>query len=267
MGIDYIVGLECEPKQALTLGGLMGRLKGRDRAEKIIQLYRDQGDDRPPSKMAFEMVRRLPDGTEEIELIVVQELLDAAQDLIPWEPSCANCPANNVGQPFGCTGTINYPISLAGEQWLLDQLPDNNHPLVFMLLQQAMRDMDYRGEAVAPLREKPGVFLESTEGPERNLDAIRVNGDQVFEMLFLSGPIYPAHGSMLLQFFGAVSRDLDADIMMQLTNPPSLDWIDEHIPFLHALDGMDDPSTASLKMFFHAMYAAYCLGVPLLLDV
>ena len=55
MGIDYIVDLDCAPKRALTVEGLMGRLKGRDRAEKIIQLYRDQGDMRPPQQMAFEI--------------------------------------------------------------------------------------------------------------------------------------------------------------------------------------------------------------------
>ncbi len=65
MGIDYLIQYDCEPKRALTIEGLMGRLKGRDRAARIIQLYRENGDTRPPSKMGFEMARRLPDGTEE----------------------------------------------------------------------------------------------------------------------------------------------------------------------------------------------------------
>ncbi len=267
MGIDYLVAFDCEPKRALTVEGLMGRLKGRERAARIIQLYRDHGDYRPPSEMAFEMVRRLPDGSEEAELIVVQDLLDAAQELLPWEPVCAQCPANLWGQPFGCTGAINYPVSSAGERWLLDQLPDNQHPLLFLLLQQAVRDLGYTGETAAALRAQPGVFMESPRAQQRDLEATVITGDQVFEMLFLSGPIYPAHGSILLQFFGAVSPDLDADVMMQLAHPPSQAWIDEHIPFLHAPDPDDDATVGTLKRFFYALYVAYRLGVPLLLDV
>ncbi len=267
MGADYVVHYDCEPKQALTLEGMMGRLKGRDRAEKIIRLYREQGDRRSPAQMGFEMVRRLPDGTEETEVIVVQSLLDSAAELTPWEAHCASCPANLTGTPFGCVGAINYPISVAAERWLLSQLPGDDHPLVFMLLQSAIREMGYIGQTVAPLRAQDGVFLESPDVLERSLGHVVVNGNQVFEMLLLSGPIYPAHGSLLLQFFGAISPDLEADEMMQLANPPSDQWVEEHVPFRHAPARADDNSIAALKDFFRAVYRGFRLGVPVLLDV
>lgn len=267
MGVDYLVHYDCEPKRALTLEGLMGRLKGRDRAEKIIRLYREQGDKRPPSQMGFEMVRHLPDGGEETEVIVVQSLLDSAAELTAWEAYCMGCPANLTGMPFGCVGAINYPISAAAERWLLDQLPGEDHPLVFMLLQSAIREKGYTGQSVVPLRAQKGVFLESADVLERDLGHVVVNGNQVFELLFLSGPIYPAHGSLLLQFFGGISPDLEADEMMQIANPPSAQWIDEHIPFRHAVSHADDSSTASLKELFRAIYWAFRLGVPALLDV
>jgi hypothetical protein len=267
MGIDYIIHYDCEPKQALTLEGMMGRLKGRERAQAIIQLYREEGDQRPPSEMGFEMVRRLPDGKEETEIVVVQDLLDAAQELVPWEPYCTNCPANHLGTSFGCVNTINYPISAQGERWLLDQLPDNEHPLIFMLLQSALREMRYAGHSAAQLRARPGVFFASEQAPTRELGHIQIGADQVFEMLFLSGPIQPAHGSMLLQFFGGVSQDLDADVMMQLAQPPSREWIADHIPFQHSVTPGDDGTILTLKEFFRALHIAYTLGVPVLLDV
>ena len=268
MGIDYIIHYDCDPKQALTVEGLLIRLKSRDRAESIIQLYRDQGEHRPPSEMGFEMVRRLPDGTEETEILMVQTLLDLAAELSPWESACIDCPANRAGAPFGCVGAINYPLSACAERWLLDQLPDNNHPLPFMLLQKAIREMGYTGDSVAALRAQPGVFLESPEPQERGLsDALRVNGDQVFEILFLSGPIQPAHGSLLLQFFSGISLDLDAGDMMQLAAPPSQAWIEEHAPFLHTIGAGDDVSIKALKNFFYALYIAYRLQTSVLLDV
>lgn len=268
MGIDYIIHYDCAPKQALTIEGLMGRLKSRDRAQTIIQLYRDQGDDRPPSGMGFEMVRRQPDGTEQTEIVIVQDLLNLAAELTPWESHCAGCPASRTGLPFGCVGSINYPLSARAERWLLDQLPDNNHPLPYMLFQKAVRELGYTGASVAPLRAQPGVFFEAPEAPERTLSSgLPVNGNQVFEILFLSGAIQPAHGSLLLQFFGGISRDLDAGEMMQLAMPSSQTWIDEHVPFLHAPAAADDVSVSTLKEFFRALHIAYRLQVSVLLDV
>lgn len=216
MGADYVIHYACEPKNALTLDGLLARLKGRERAAAIIDLYRERGDARPATHMGFEMVRRLPDGSEEREVLVVQDLLDAAEALRDWEPVCAQCPANRTGVPFGCVGVINYPISIRAERWLLDQLPDSEHPLPYMLLQRAVFEMGYTGENAAALRAQTGVFFESAEPLIRDLDAMPMSGDQVFELLFLSGHIRPAHGTMLLQFLGAISQDLDADTIMQL---------------------------------------------------
>lgn len=267
MGIDHIIDYDCPPKRALTVPGLMGRLKGRDRAEAVIQLYRDQGDMRPPSEMGFEMVRRTAEGVEETEVILVQDLLDAAAELEPWESHCVNCPANRAGTPFGCIGTINYPISEAGERWLLDRLPSNEHPLPYMLLQRAIREMGYSGESANALRVETGVFFESARPFSRNLEAIQVSSDQVFEMLFLSGPIQPAHGSMLLQFFGAISQDLDADVIMQLASPPSRKWIEQHAPFLFVYEPGEDVSLRTLKAFFHALHRAFVLRAAVLLDV
>ncbi len=267
MGADHVIDYPCEAKDALTLDGLLGRLKGRDRAATIIQLYRDRGDSRPASQMGFEMVRRLPDDSEERQVLIVQDLLDAASELTQWEPLCASCPANRAGVPFGCVGTVNYPISAYAERWLLDQLPGNSHPLPYMLLQRALSEMGYTGEHAVALRAQTSVFFESPDALVRDMEAMRVSGNQVFELLFLSGHIRPAHGSMLLQFFGAISQDLDADTIMRLPSPPSQDWIAETIPFRLSHEASDDASVRSLKAFFGALYVAYCLGCAVLLDV
>ncbi|NLX09121.1 MAG: hypothetical protein GXY36_05660 [Chloroflexi bacterium] len=267
MGIDYIIHYGCEPKRALTTEGILERLKGRDRALKIIELYRQRGDDRPPARMGFEMVRRLPDGAEETQIVVVQDLLDAAGELEPWEPYCAGCPANRAGRPFGCIGTINYPISARAERWLLEQLPDNDEPLPYMLLQKALQEMGYTGTTAASLRQQTGVFFEGPHTLVRDFGGFTVSGDQVFELLFLSGPIRPAHATLLLQFFGGIPRDLEADTIMQLAVPPSQEWIDEHTPLLVGPRPTDDESTVAIKEFLHALHIGYRLAVPVLLDV
>src|SRR5512144_1634169 len=121
MGIDHVIDWDCVPKQALTTPGLLTRLKARSRAEAIIQLHRDQGDQRPPTDMGFEMVRRTPDGKETVETVMVRDLLEEAALLEPLEIHCENCPANRAKRPFGCFDAINYPISQKAELWLLKQ--------------------------------------------------------------------------------------------------------------------------------------------------
>ena len=267
MGVDYTIQQDCMPKAVLGLPGLMGRLKGRDRAEAIIQLYRAQGDMRPVEEMGFEMVRRAADGTEEMEVVHIQHLLDAAAELVSWSEHCHDCPANRLAESFGCVGAVNYPLSLAGEQWLLARLPGDEQPLVFLLLQKALLEMGYDGQSAAALRTQSGVFFESETAPQRDVNGTLINANQVFEMLFLSGPIQPAHGSMLLQFFGGIPQNLDADVIMQLATPPSSEWLDARVPFQLQSAPSDDVTIQALKAFFESIYVAFRLGVPLLLDV
>jgi hypothetical protein len=163
MAIDYVIDYDCVPKQTLTSAGLLARIKARNRAEAIIKLYRDHGDQRPPAEMGFEMVRRTPDGQEETQTILVQDLLSDAEPLGPLAKHCIGCPANRSGEAFGCFGYINYPISRAAELWLLKQLPGPDHPLVFLLLRQTLLEYVFQNEQVAKMRQTPGVIFESSE--------------------------------------------------------------------------------------------------------
>jgi len=267
VGIDYLIDYGCPPKHAFSLAELVARLKGKERAERIIRLYRDNGDWRPPSEMGFEFVRRAADGAEETEVVIVQNLLDAAAELEPWAEHCRACPANRFADAFGCMDAISYPITERAERWLLARLPEESHPLPYMLLQKAIREHGYKGEIARKLRAQQGVFFEAEEAPVRDLHALHVSGDQVFEMLFLAGHIQPAHGSLLLQFFGGISQDLDPDVIMQLAAPPSEAWIEENVPFLLAAETGDPPDILAFKRFFEAMYWAFRLRVALLLDV
>ncbi len=265
MGIDYDIGLDCVPKQSLSPRLILERLKARDRATAIIKLYRDHGDQRSPAEMGFEMVRRAPDGGEEKQVVIVQDLLDAAATLDSLAHHCLDCPANRLGQPFGCYGSLNYPISRAAEIWLLKQLPDMDEPLPFLLLNQSMKEFGLTGASIHDkgMRERPGVFFETRERFARNLEDTQITTDQIFEMLFMVGDIQPPYGAMLLLFFGAVPRDMDADSMMRLTERGG----ERNLPFTMQDDPDDDESIQGFKGFFAALHRAYQLDVPLALDV
>jgi hypothetical protein len=267
MAIDYIIDYDCIPKQTLTTVGILERIKGRERAESIIRLYRENGDERPPSEMGFEMVRNAADGSEEIQIIVVQHLLDSAAELIPLQAYCEGCPANRSGDPFGCMGQVSYPLSPFGEAWLLNQLPDPpTAPLVWLLLKQGIQEFHYDGSRVRLLRELGRTHFTEARTIQRELGEIVVNSDQVFEMIFMTDNIQPNHAAILLLFFGGLDRnELDADGIMALGKLPMLQR--QGYDFLITVSANDDASTGEIKQFLYALFLAWQLDMQLLLDV
>ena len=211
MAIDYGIAYDCPPKRLMGAEGILERVKSRAHAETVIALYREGGDQRPPTEMEFEMTRTNLEGVEESRVINVQGLLDFAAQLNPLARHCEGCPANVTGKPFGCYGAVQYPISAAAERWLLDSLPGIAEPLIWLLLRQGVQELGYDGASVAPLRADP-TYFEEHRLPGRDLTEFIFTGNQMFEMLFLVGAIQPSHAGMLLLLLGAIRREIEADI-------------------------------------------------------
>jgi len=267
MAIDHIVDYSCVPKQTLGTEDILDRIKFRERALTVIRTFRDAGDMRPPSEMGFEYTRSQPDGSEETQLIVVQNALDNADALEPLQVHCEGCPANVTGNPFGCMNFVQYPISAAAERWLLDRLPPPEEPLLWLLLRKSVEELGYDGTSVAALRQNP-IYFEESQVLGRDLVEFVFSANQAFEMLFLLGHVQPPHAAMLLMFFGAVQRKIEANVIVQIMNRMlSPDQIDQHFPFLMQPEESDDRTIRELKRFFHALWRTWRLNSTLLLDV
>ncbi|MBX3066693.1 MAG: hypothetical protein KF726_27180 [Anaerolineae bacterium] len=265
MGVDYVIDYDCVPKRTLTTMGLLSRLKAQTRAEAIIKLYRDNGDMRPPSEMGFEMVRRTPDGEEETQVIVIQDLLDEAAGLDQYKPYCPNCPANVLKRPFGCFNAVNYPISQKAELWLLKRLPTPDEPLVFLLAQQAIQDLQISAnisEQIAVMRQRAGVYFQSNEVLGRRYDEMTITTNHIFQLLFLAESIQPAYAVLLMLLFGVIPRDMDAEGLMALTTGAR----DQALPLLIEPEADDDESIHALKSYFTVLHRAHSLNVSVSLD-
>ena len=99
----------------------------------------------------------------------------------------------------------------------------------------------------------------------RQLGELVINSNQLFEMMFLLGHIRPSYAAMLLVFFNAIHRDLDADEIMALSVSP--EDVLEKYPFLLRPESDDDTTVKQIKQFIQALYVAWVLNVRLLLDV
>jgi hypothetical protein len=266
MAIDYTIDYQCVPKQSLTPDGILDRLKGKARAERVIRLFRQNNDYRPPAQMGFEFSRNTPNGEEETKVINVQDMLDRATELDPLAHYCEGCPARVIEESFGCFGRIDYPISRAAEVWLLRQLPITSEFLSWTLLRQQLADMGVDGAIVNPMRLPDQPFFEEQQILAKQLGEYGVSTNQLFQLLFLAGgAIKPAYAAVLLVVFKAIRRDLEAPELMTLTQSP--DDAFGCYPFLMASAPEDDLSISQYKSFFKALWLAWGLNVPLLLDV
>lgn len=265
MGADFVIQYGCVPKEAFTTDGLLSRVKSGERAKAIERFYRQNGDQRPAEEMGFEMVYRTMDGGEEKEVLHLDDLNAQRAELTPYEVHCAGCPANALNRPFGCIGTVNYPLSAKAEFWMLQQLPAPEQPVPFLLLMQG-RDFGNTGERAEGLRDNaPGVFFESEHPLARRYDEMDVTGEQLFELLFLGGTIPPKRATMILLFLGGLSQEIAPNELMAL-NPAPSDFAQSY-PFILTESADDDASIRDLKRFLYALYFGVMLDRDVMLDV
>ena len=272
MAIDYIIEYDCIPKRELKAEGIVERLKDRERAQEVIQWFRAAGDEREPTQMGFEFSQSVPGAKGDKQLIVVQDLLDHAAALDDHADHCASCPANPDNQPFGCIGFIQYPITARAETWLLERLPVPDEPLVWLLLRQGIQKLGYDGSSVKALRDTDGdiengerTYFELPIAPQRRLGELRVNGDQVLEMVFGVGErIIPNHAGILLLFLHVIDRDLEAEEIQDISSFNAV--IRDRIPFAMFADAEADQCIRELVAFFRALYTAWRLNLSLRID-
>ncbi len=267
MAIDSIIELDCQPKRELSAAGILQRIKERAQARSVIASHRANGDQRPVSEMHFEFSRSTPGNPGAVQLVAVQDALEYAQDLDQHASHCQNCPANRGIDAYGCISFVQYPISARAENWLLDRLPVPDEPLVWLLLKQGIQTLGYDGASLRDLRQSDdnGTYFELDSAPRRRLGELRVSGDQALEMILGVGQrIIPNHAGILLLFFGAIDRDLEARQIQDISSyAPD---IRQRTAFTLELPPQPDSCIRELALLFHALFVAWKLNVPLHID-
>lgn len=264
MGVDYSIGYGCVPKENFTTEGIIQRLKAGERANSIIQFYRQNNDKRSVEHMGGEITLRTAGGESETRTVLVKDLLAERAELDLYAHHCEGCPANHLRKPFGCIGRLNYPISAQVELWMLYRLPGEDEPLPFLLLSKA-EEMGLTGTSASHYRQMENSIFQNPDTMGREYPEMKITTDQLFELLFLLGHIQPKRAVMILMYLGAIRRDMDAGELMAMTPAPP-DALEKY-PFQLEISIDDDVSTRDLKQFLHGLYTAWLLDRELLLDV
>jgi len=194
MAIDWVVDLDCVPKTSLGFAGWFDRVRKR---RTLIAARAGGARD--------ETEIQIGDGVP-TPLHVVEAGL---RRLKPLETHCSSCPANALDAPFGCDGTIAYPIPTEAEEWLMSRLPSDLDSTAGELLTAAIEDYDFDGKPAAELRKR-GLFV-ARKPVVRRWEGTRISSDQLLHMMFFVGDLEPMHLAMLALFLGCAPHDVDGD--------------------------------------------------------
>jgi hypothetical protein len=209
VGIDYIVDLDCPPKKALSIERIVALRKGQNQAAAIIEMARRSGDQRAPEQLSFTRLVLRPEGPVE-EKISVGTLLNQVQALHPHAPHCQGCKANLLARPFGCYGSVSYPISIRSEEWLMSLLPRELKSPAGHLLRFAVTDLNYTGGMFLTMRPQE-MFFEGRTPIRRRwgswFSGWTLTSDQLLQMLFGLGNLQPSHCKMMSIILGLIQTD------------------------------------------------------------
>lgn len=238
MVIDYVIEFPCEPKRRLRSPGLLTLLRRLERTQ----------EGRTLSKLE------------------IAEAREAEFRLRPLAFYCARCPANHLGESFGCYGRIQAPISAEAEEWMGSLLPVSLRPRDEITYEQRAQFVALE-ELLHFLKEKRidrklGEAQRAKQDlMERKAPVVRQYGtlfrpqplstSQLFFLLLNGEKLAPEFGELVCRALGVWLDGDDAD-----------DGIPE-VQFTTPVEPDDDPSVVDLKQFFHAILVACSVAAPI----
>lgn len=282
MGADYILHRTCDPKLQLGEGDpvqgtqrMLSMLKARSRAQAVYRLMEREGRD--PTTAGVTVVVLTPNGPEEREVTAAEMMAEAAP-LDAMAPHCAGCDACALDSAFGCFGYLNYPLTETLERWIVDRIQPANTLGGFLLL-RAIDDFGYDGQAMAGWRERRelidrAVALEATVA-KRFLSATRVSVDQILQAIVqVGGELDPAHCMGVLLWLGALRVQGEVPGAGSADNPAPLVALSQTsspaerqaVAQLEVGPPHEDPCIRGFQQLLYAMYVAWVLDTPLLMD-
>lgn len=277
MAIDYAVTLDCAARRHFGGGDasrgtldILDRLKARNRAESVREFARQQGLTNVSPTVTVQTQDAQGNLVE--KQISVVEMEAEAMPLDAHAAACAGCPANFQARPYGCYGAINYPVSQAGEAWLLSRVQPPG-TMGAQLCAEFMKEFRVSGDGIRQLRGQ-GLYEAGKAGKvtliKGLLKGTSLSGDQLLETIFQAGDsLVPSHCFGILIWLGAIRVDgvVPSSLEDQATLQKLLSLTPGEAREKHTqLElGAESPpeSTMDFQCLVAALYLCWVFDVPL----
>jgi hypothetical protein len=262
MAIDYVLAVECELQRRLGIERMVQLNRTRILARSALAHMRADGDERPAREIEIQLTMRQPSG-DSARGVTLQDLLDEAAPLDEVTSTCQTCPAQ-LPRELACHRRIRYPIPERVEAWLMARLPTTLACTAGALLVRGLGELGWDGAPAAKLRASGDTYFESrvplgVRWAGEDGSAIEISSDQLFQMMFMVGPLAPTHCLMLALFTGVIPHDTSLHDLKDETGRSSA--------LEHAEVAIEvDPDIEQFAHFLRTLALAAKLDVPVLID-
>lgn len=279
MAADYIIDFDCPVKRELGSEGLVRLLKQEGYAWFYLETYeKREGMSREEAlEQEMQIVVQRPEG-DTLKKTTVREALTEVQVLGRLSHHCKDCPVSR-GDNFGCSQSINYPISEKCEQWLASLVQKkvdagiDNSPILNVLINgnvPAKRYADLRisfaGKILAGTKAIDIVYKKGLFGKKS------ISTNQLFELLIGLPDLPPQMAQALSQLGGELkaihvfsgdTSHLDEqyvqDTLSGKIKPTRYEFTPEP-------GDTSDRGIAQFQQYFHSLALAGAEGVSVKLD-
>jgi hypothetical protein len=247
-------------------------LKARTRALILREMATRDGKDPDAATATFHTADE--EGKMQQREISVKELEAAAAPLGKHETHCEGCAANLLGEPFGCFGSLQYPIQVAQEEWLMARLQSADE-IGGRLFLDFTGEFKITGEPVREMRR--AGFFEATKPVTRiigkkTLGKLKADSNQLFQsILFAGNPLNPSHCMGFLLWLGGIRIDgkelrTASDDAGQVLF--SLETSEERLARSEPDVGPkeEDPALAQVQSMLQAFYLSWAHEWPVLIS-
>lgn len=281
MGLDYWVAFDCAPQQAVPVTDMVRIFKREAGARAIMEDLLSQGVSSAAALM--ETVRyqvKTPDGEVREESYRLEEAFDDHERLQAYAMQCGGCSIGG-GSPFGCMGTVSYPISIAAEEWLASlaarawEAGGEHQGLLRFIIEK-----NVNGQRYGRLRSQfPGALFEGDTAAsfvyKKTLFGKKlIDTNQLFSALNPAAELPAGAASLIASCFGerralhivegeVTKEDMEAVLAADASGAETYRLLDEDLS--GPPDG-DDASTGQLRRFLHVLARAAANGATVHLN-
>jgi len=268
MGLDLITQRNCDVKQKVPQNELLNLIKERNRATQVLKMVINSGKSKEEA-FETEFTQRLQtqDGVKDLT-VKVSSLFEKTAILDELGGICKDCIISQ-NKPFGCIGSVSYPISLKCEEWLATMAFEaNKKGKPFSMSIEFILDQKINGQRIKEMRAQEQTFFESNKPVDIILSKSlfskkKIDTNQLFDITFLQGLMQTTHINYLLMMFGNIVTDNNKPE----SKPYKYDDENKKYVFLDLNLPKDyDKSILEFHNYFHHLFLAVINGNDVLMD-
>ena len=264
MALIYYIDYPCEVKEQVPPGRLLRLLYARERANEAVNKARREDGITDSDPVEVQLTIKDETGKKITKQSTAGEIRKQYAELEPFSHHCTDCRVKVDSRNFGCRSTIEYPISLKAEAFIMGLIHEKGGDPTTAMLMNYLENNGITGNRANEMRKLPKVFFESNMPLARRLnDGRKLTADHLFELLFQHDRINTTQARFILGMLElytdtlAFDRPLEQLPEMFVLEKMESGLVTSRTGLKIYSDALDDRSTKQIHNYFYALFLAF----------